>query len=87
MLTTEATDKAIEMYEGGATEAAVTEATGISRSEAPPEERAKSLQGRSVPREQIAQLAYSFWEARGGAEGSAFDDWLRAERELNALSG
>ncbi|HSY99185.1 MAG TPA: hypothetical protein VK788_06800 [Terriglobales bacterium] len=42
MLTTEAVEKAIEMYEGGATEAAVTEATeaavmeatGISRSEA-----------------------------------------------------
>ena len=34
MLTTKAVEKAIEMYEGGATEAAVTEATGISRSEA-----------------------------------------------------
>jgi hypothetical protein len=34
MLTTEAVEKAIEMYEGGATEAAVPEATGISRSEA-----------------------------------------------------
>jgi hypothetical protein len=31
MLTTKAVEKAIEMYEGGATEAAVTEATGISR--------------------------------------------------------
>jgi Protein of unknown function (DUF2934) len=33
-------------------------------------------------REAIAQLAYLYWEARGGRDGSADDDWLRAEREL-----
>ncbi len=31
---------------------------------------------------QIAELAYSYWEARGGQGGSALEDWLRAEREL-----
>jgi len=32
--------------------------------------------------EQIAQLAYSYWEARGCQGGSSEQDWLRAEREL-----
>lgn len=31
---------------------------------------------------QIARLAYSYWEARGGCGGSAEDDWYRAEQEL-----
>lgn len=34
--------------------------------------------------DQIARLAYSYWEARGGEGGSAEDDWFRAERELRA---
>lgn len=33
-------------------------------------------------REQIAQLAYSYWQARGCPEGSSEEDWLRAESEL-----
>jgi len=32
--------------------------------------------------EEIAKLAYSYWEARARREGSALEDWLRAEREL-----
>lgn len=32
--------------------------------------------------EQIACLAYSYWEARGGQGGSAWEDWFRAEQEL-----
>ena len=35
--------------------------------------------------DQIARLAYSYWEARGGG-GSAEEDWYRAEQELLALS-
>jgi len=31
---------------------------------------------------EIARLAYSYWEARGGHGGSAWEDWFRAEREL-----
>jgi hypothetical protein len=31
---------------------------------------------------EIAALAYSYWEARGGQGGSAAEDWLGAEREL-----
>jgi len=32
--------------------------------------------------EQIARLAYSYWQARGCPEGSPEQDWLRAEAEL-----
>jgi hypothetical protein len=32
--------------------------------------------------EETAALAYSYWEARGGEDGSADDDWYRAEREV-----
>ena len=44
--------------------------------------------GQSAPpapsQEEIARLAYSYWEARGRQGGSAEADWLRAERELQA---
>jgi hypothetical protein len=33
-------------------------------------------------REEIARLAYSYWEARGRQHGSPQEDWYRAEREL-----
>jgi hypothetical protein len=32
--------------------------------------------------EEIARLAYAYWEARGRGHGSAQEDWFRAEREL-----
>jgi hypothetical protein len=32
--------------------------------------------------EEIAKLAYSYWEQRGCQGGSELEDWLRAEREL-----
>ncbi len=41
---------------------------------------------RVVTREDIARLAYSYWEARGYQGGSPEEDWLRAERELTVLS-
>lgn len=37
-------------------------------------------------REEIARLAYSYWEARGFQGGSAEEDWLRAEIEIRAVS-
>jgi hypothetical protein len=33
--------------------------------------------------DQIARLAYSYWQARGCPEGSPEEDWLRAEAELH----
>ncbi len=31
----------------------------------------------------IARLAYSFWEQRGCPEGSPWEDWSRAEAEID----
>ena len=36
----------------------------------------------SPSHDEIAVLAYSYWEARGCQGGSPEEDWLRAEREL-----
>ena len=33
--------------------------------------------------EQIAELAYKYWEARGCPYGSPEEDWFRAEHELS----
>ena len=32
--------------------------------------------------QEIARLAYAYWEARGHPHGSAQEDWFRAEQEL-----
>lgn len=32
--------------------------------------------------DRVAELAYSYWEARGFQGGSPWDDWFRAEQEL-----
>ena len=37
--------------------------------------------------EEIARLAYSYWEARGRQGGSPEEDWLRAEQELRSRRG
>ena len=37
---------------------------------------------RSVSYEDIARLAFSYWEQRGYQNGSPDADWLRAEQEL-----
>jgi hypothetical protein len=36
--------------------------------------------------EEVAQLAYLYWEARGCQGGSPEEDWLRAEIELRSRS-
>jgi hypothetical protein len=38
--------------------------------------------GSAPEHEQIARLAFSYWQARGCPEGSPEEDWLRAEAEL-----
>jgi len=40
----------------------------------------------SVSNDDIARLAYSFWEARGYQGGSPEEDWLLAEQQLTAKS-
>ncbi len=37
-----------------------------------------------MDREEVARLAYSYWEARGCGDGLAEEDWLRAEQELQS---
>ena len=37
--------------------------------------------------EQVERLAYQYWEERGRPDGSAHEDWLRAEAELAADRG
>ena len=46
----------------------------------PPDAR----QAPKITHEEIALLAYFYWEARQSPHGSAEDDWFRAERELRA---
>ena len=36
----------------------------------------------AIAHEEIAQLAYFYWEARGCPFGSPEEDWLRAEQDL-----
>jgi hypothetical protein len=36
--------------------------------------------------DEIARLAYTYWEKRGHQDGSPEEDWFRAERELNQRS-
>ena len=35
-------------------------------------------------REDVAQLAYAYWEARGRQGGSPQEDWIKAEQHLAA---
>jgi hypothetical protein len=39
---------------------------------------------RTIKVEEIAVLAYSYWEARGCQGGSPQEDWFRAEQELKS---
>jgi hypothetical protein len=45
---------------------------------------AESMEIEKPPVEEIARLAYSYWEARGCPEGSPEEDWLIAEQQLRA---
>lgn len=39
-------------------------------------------QERSISNEEVARLAHSYWQERGGKHGYHMEDWFRAEREL-----
>jgi len=43
---------------------------------------ASSRVSESDIQDEIARLAYSLWESRGGVGGSPEEDWLRAEQEI-----
>ena len=46
---------------------------------------AAALTPKDISSEEIATLAFSYWEARGYQGGSPEEDWLRAESELRSL--
>jgi hypothetical protein len=48
----------------------------------PPESRDPQEKWTAPAHEEIARLAYSYWEAHGGRGGSPWADWFRAEEEL-----
>jgi hypothetical protein len=39
-----------------------------------------------ITHEAVAELAYSYWVARGCQGGSPEEDWLRAEQELRSYA-
>ena len=41
----------------------------------------------SFPHDEIAALAYSYWQARGCPDGTREEDWFRAEEELKVKKG
>jgi hypothetical protein len=70
--------------ETGAAAAPVRRTSTHKKSVRPsPEQFETATPAVSVPdADEIARLAYSYWEARGFKHGSAEEDWLRAEQEL-----
>jgi hypothetical protein len=40
----------------------------------------------AVKNDEVARLAYSYWEARGYQGGSPDEDWIRAEKELSTCT-
>lgn len=57
------------------------------RSKPPPSQAKGAAQPTrdELPREErVRQLAYAFYEERGGGDGQSMDDWLRAEQAIEA---
>jgi len=50
--------------------------------------KTKAVEAKAVTpsHEAIAQLAQKFWAERGWQDGSAEQDWLRAEQELRGVA-
>jgi hypothetical protein len=68
----------------GVTNGGIIDSVGVVAA-APATDATAALQtNRSVSHEEIAHLAYSYWEARGFSHGLADEDWIRAEAELLA---
>ncbi|MCC6342452.1 MAG: DUF2934 domain-containing protein [Bryobacterales bacterium] len=44
--------------------------------------KAAARETSAYPHEEIARLAYSYWEQRSRQHGHAVEDWLRAERQI-----
>jgi hypothetical protein len=59
-----------------------TAAPKPTKTTAKKEKTFKASKPKMPSREQVEQLARSYWAARGYQDGSAEQDWLRAEQEL-----
>lgn len=55
---------------------------GDASNVAEPQSTIRNSANGAAAAEQIARLAYSYWEARGCRDGSPEQDWLRAEEEV-----
>lgn len=55
---------------------------GVSRQKPSPMDPSDMTE-QSPEAQKIAQIAYSYWEARRGSDGSAEENWYRAERALH----
>jgi hypothetical protein len=67
----------------GASAGAARAVEPIGESPRPSDVASETKASGSAPeREQIARLAYSYWQARGCPEGSPEEAWFRAEAEL-----
>jgi len=61
----------------------IVDAVGlVSAVETPSVVTSQPAARREATQQEIAELAYSYWIARGYGHGNAEQDWLRAEREL-----
>ena len=58
--------------------------SGLAQAAAPALEQETTAQAGRSENQEIARLAYSYWEERGCPIGSPEQDWLRAEYELHA---
>ena len=56
------------------------------KKKAAPKAKVVSAPAPSPSREEIARLAEKYWMERGRTDGSAEQDWLRAERELLGMA-
>lgn len=65
-------------------ESRVIDPVGVMTGETKAGKTASSSSEISPSHEEIAELAYSYWVARGYTSGSPQQDWLRAEQELKS---
>jgi DUF2934 family protein len=77
------TEKPIVVSAGGAAAVPARRKTSAKRATRTTEPATPAIPAQPT-QEEIAQLAYSYWEARGFQGGSPEEDWLRAEQELRA---
>jgi hypothetical protein len=63
---------------GGKPQSRTPQATATAKAKG----ESQTQHGDPPSNDEIAALAYSFWEARGYQGGSQEEDWLRAEEEL-----